>query len=727
MKLTACFAFFPENTSIVDEEHYENSQDSKEGDVCKLATIESQDIENGEENDDEENHGNDTGNGDHVSVPARVTTSLEKTETCPHCQAVFTTKYRLDKHIVNTHLNAIKCPHCSEGFRKKAELKVHYREQHPNEEFPLTVSCGICLELFESNDELHEHKEKVHSHDCEFCTEVFFSAADLDSHIKKVHPDEEPICNVCQAQFDTLKSLRKHKRSVHKRKDAKMKCQDCGKVCSSPYAYYLHERAVHKKVEHYTCDICGKSFTYHNTLKLHKLHHAGERPFKCTVPNCGKSYLSSSHLKGHITAVHSGEKKFVCPVCNKRFPYEHSLKTHMPLHTDQREFICCVCSKGFVTQGALRSHEALHEPNQGSYQCKECGKTYRTPNQLRGHERRHTPDRNRYMCHICGCTFMFRSNLEAHAVVHRTDKTFHCKLCEKSFKTYATLYSHMKVHQTEKPFMCEICAKGFKTKECLKAHSRRHSGEKPFKCVLCKSCFPDKGGLSKHLKTVHSTKPNFQCPACKKKCSRADNLRVHMKSHNDPALLQLSREELMINKDEGEGESARIDMVSVLLESGTEVEESVVHVPTTVSCPVELNTHQTIPQQQYMTHPNANQAAQTVAHDLSRSVSTHDSTTAGHNLPIEGHIISGSGHNVTAAIIGSHNVPTAVVGSHVTTVSIGNNVAVSGDMTAPVHNVTAPIVGGQMITLAPGFSHSLYMMDPNAHNMDGSSLGTYHQ
>ena len=37
-----------------------------------------------------------------------------------------------------------------------------------------------------------------------------------------------------------------------------------------------------------------------------------------------------------MDAVHSAKKRFVCPVCDKRFPYENSLKMHMMLHTNDR-------------------------------------------------------------------------------------------------------------------------------------------------------------------------------------------------------------------------------------------------------------------------------------------------------------------------------------------------------------------------------------------------------
>ena len=82
------------------------------------------------------------------------------------------------------------------------------------------------------------------------------------------------------------------------------------------------------------------------------LQHKGVRPYKCDV--CEKTYLTATHLKSHKQAVHSESKKFVCVICNKRFPYENSLKMHMMLHTGDRPFLCNQCGRGFVTHSALK-------------------------------------------------------------------------------------------------------------------------------------------------------------------------------------------------------------------------------------------------------------------------------------------------------------------------------------------------------------------------------------
>jgi len=102
------------------------------------------------------------------------------------------------------------------------------------------------------------------------------------------------------------------------------------------------------------------------------------------------------------------------------------------------------------------------------------------------------------------------------------------------------------VHRSEmeKSHVCTRCGKSFKTKQRLRAHEFRHSGAKPFACRSCGGAFPDRGGLSKHIRTVHASRAQFACPSCGKTANRLDNLRVHMRTHGDPSLINLTAEEL---------------------------------------------------------------------------------------------------------------------------------------------------------------------------------------
>ncbi|XP_061186367.1 zinc finger protein 665-like [Saccostrea echinata] len=335
-------------------------------------------------------------------------------------------------------------------------------------------------------------------------------------------------CAECPKEYASKRALNRHIKTAHD--VMKYNCDICDKVFSSKETMYHHRRGIHSDSKPYKCQQCDASFSFNHSLRLHILKHSGARPFECK--ECNKTYLTSNHLKMHVEGVHGGKKNHTCKICGKCFSYTTSLKVHEMTHGEYRPYRCNTCGQGFVNSHSLKYHKESKHSQNTWFECDLCGKKYKTEFLMKTHRRRHTADGSRFMCDICGRQFMYKSTLEIHAAVHSDAKSFQCSTCGKSFKTYATLYSHQYVHKSESPYNCPECGKSFKTKERCKAHQKRHSGLKPFECKECGRCFPDKGGLSKHTKTVHCEVKMFVCDICGKSCSRADNLRVHMKIHN---------------------------------------------------------------------------------------------------------------------------------------------------------------------------------------------------
>ncbi len=77
----------------------------------------------------------------------------------------------------------------------------------------------------------------------------------------------------------------------------------------------------------------GKSFSERENLKV----HIGKTLFSCQ--HCGKSFTFKQSLNNHVR-IHTGEKPYTCQQCGESFAHLVNLKVHMTIHTGESPFTC---------------------------------------------------------------------------------------------------------------------------------------------------------------------------------------------------------------------------------------------------------------------------------------------------------------------------------------------------------------------------------------------------
>ncbi|XP_041983736.1 zinc finger protein 808-like [Aricia agestis] len=170
---------------------------------------------------------------------------------CKYCGKQFKTKRNIRRHIEFTHLGRqrYRCIACDTLFKEKRSLRKHVRIKHPDSD--LFPQCHICLKRFESAKSRKIHLKLLHSFNvstfpCGVCTMSFASQAALDEHLAAEHLAENEI----------------------------YKCEDCGLVLEGQATYERHRRSRHagpagRPGQPPRCILCDKDFSSRKTLRRH--------------------------------------------------------------------------------------------------------------------------------------------------------------------------------------------------------------------------------------------------------------------------------------------------------------------------------------------------------------------------------------------------------------------------------------------------------------------------
>mmetsp|Transcript_1464 Transcript_1464/g.4744 ORF Transcript_1464/g.4744 Transcript_1464/m.4744 type:complete len:346 (+) Transcript_1464:2458-3495(+) len=271
-------------------------------------------------------------------------------------------------------------------------------------------------------------------------------------------------------------------------------------------------------VPNFPCSECDKVFKCRGKLNQHMRVHTNERPFRCSVPGCEKTFARSDNLKRHTMSHRpESERPLACRFegCEKRFVTNQKRNRHELLHKQSRPFVCSICDQAFTKKNLLKAHTTEHT-GLAPYQCPvdSCTKRFRYPQELRRHQERRHPSSPRYTCERNGCQEKFYtfSEMRKHRKLAHKQELLSCSSCSRKFVHRSRLQEHEKTHEVHAAdrvrYPCNVCGKNLSSASNLKTHIRTvHQKKASYSCSVCGKNFRLKQTMQRHEKIVHKSLP----------------------------------------------------------------------------------------------------------------------------------------------------------------------------------------------------------------------------
>lgn len=227
-------------------------------------------------------------------------------------------------------------------------------------------------------------------------------------------------CQICSHRFRNYYLLSRHMRNKHNDVNKKVllrfKCNDCGKIYRDQKCYNSHRQKHLEMGKILSCEYCDQKYTSKEKLEIHVSRHTGNKKFTCIL--CEKKFFTSGGLAKH-----------------KLYKHMDSLK---------KNYMCEICGKPYANLGNLRVHQATHT-NESIYKCYECKREFNSHLGYINHVQHHGGLYS-LKCKFCEKLFNHKSHLVLHEYRHKTSETFECNICKKQFKCWKTFIKHQKSH-----------------------------------------------------------------------------------------------------------------------------------------------------------------------------------------------------------------------------------------------------------------------------------------
>ncbi|XP_060075259.1 zinc finger protein 208-like [Ylistrum balloti] len=377
-----------------------------------------------------------------------LTSGGKKLFKCKYCLFNNADKYRVSKHVQCIHINArtYKCNICSFTTVKKKDYYSH-KSKHSGKTAYKCMECDYTSDFKPNLDRHRLNHTNNYSIKCKFCTYSCDHEGTVKRHMANNHtnsaenvslifPDADTSveCTIDEAPPDGVK-LTVASPVLGKQKGTSLNISDSEILSEGIPSLQTVEGS-------FFCPLCGLKYKRSSDLNRHmKLKH------KMTVKQylqaeveqqqeeAGDGPLDLSVSSKDVDDI-TDKDSLKCCYCTYIAKWPSDLQRHMVVHTVEKRYKCPHCNKQYKYVGDLNVHlRRDHKKEPGSV---KHVKVPTIPN------RKSSPAI--FKCPSCSFTSPWKSEVDRHSKLHKGDKPFCCKHCVYQTHWKGDIRRHMYKH-----------------------------------------------------------------------------------------------------------------------------------------------------------------------------------------------------------------------------------------------------------------------------------------